>query len=282
MIVQTKRKKTRKKDSVVGHIVLLIVALAHLFPLAVMFLNSLREEKAIELLPIGWPTQPWIQNYPDAWRKGQFGTAYINSILIGFGVVIAVLLLGGLCAYSMAKLQLPMRNVFIGYFTMAMAIPGFLCIVPLYFVMGHLGMANSRFGLALIYVALFLPLHTMMMRAYLIGVPRELEEAGKIDGCSELGVFWHITFPLAKPIIATVALLVFSKCWNEFLWANTFLIQNDTRTVSTRFYNFVSEHGTELAMIYTSGVISLAPIALLYFLLQDNFIEGLTAGSVKG
>ena len=91
-----------------------------------------------------------------------------------------------------------------------------------------------------------------------------------------------MTLPLARPIMTTVALLVFSRCWNEFLWANTFLSVNPVRTVATRFYIFVSEHNTEMDMIYTSGVISLAPIAVLYLLLQDNFIEGLTAGGVKG
>ena len=197
-------------------------------------------------------------------------------------VVLAVLTLGGLSAYSMAKLPLPKRELFIGYFTMSMAIPGFLCIVPVYYVMAKIGLASTQIGIALVYVALFLPLNTMLIRTYLIGLPRELEEAGKIDGCGELGVFWYITLPLARPIITTVALLVFASCWNEFLWANTFLTVDSTRTVATRFYNFVSEHTSDAALIYTSGVITLAPIAILYLTLQDNFIEGLTAGGVKG
>lgn len=276
------RNNAVKKDSPLAHLVLTFVAILHMFPLAVMLLNSFREEKTIKLQPINFPEKLYLQNFPDAWVKGQFLTAYANSILIGIIVVLGVLVLGGLCAYSMAKLNLPKRNFFIGYFTLAMAIPGFLSIVPLYYVMAKLSLTNSRFGIALIYIAMFLPFHLMMMRAYLIGIPRELEEAGKIDGCSELGVFWHITLPLAKPIMTTVALLVFSKCWNEFLWANTFLSQNDARTVSTRFYIFVSENGTDLSMIYTSGILALTPIAVLYLCLQDNFIEGITAGGVKG
>ena len=271
-----------KGDSPLAHAALIALALFQLFPLAVMVLNSLRTDKAIKQLPVALPEHFFLQNYPDAWVKGGYTTAYINSILIGAAVVCAVLLLGGLAAYSIAKLRLPRRELFIGYFTMSMAIPGFLCIVPVYFVMARIGLANTQAGIALVYIAMFLPLNTMLIRTYLVGIPRELEEAGKIDGCSEFGVFWYITLPLARPIITTVALLVFASCWNEFMWANTFLTTDSARTVATRFYNFVAEHSSDAAMIYTAGVITLLPIAVLYLTLQENFIEGLTAGGLKG
>ena len=275
-------QSSEKKDYVLGHIVLIALALFQLFPLVTMLMNSFRTDKAIKNLPVALPEHFFLTNYRDAWVKGGYTVAYLNSIFVGAVVVLAVLTLGGLSAYSMAKLPLPKRELFIGYFTMSMAIPGFLCIVPVYYVMAKIGLASTQIGIALVYVALFLPLNTMLIRTYLIGLPRELEEAGKIDGCGELGVFWYITLPLARPIITTVALLVFASCWNEFLWANTFLTVDSTRTVATRFYNFVSEHTSDAALIYTSGVITLAPIAILYLTLQDNFIEGLTAGGVKG
>ena len=271
-----------RHDSPLAHLVLIAIAMLQIFPLAAMVLNSLRTDKAIKNLPMGIPEGLHLQNYPDTWTIGGYTTAYLNSILIGALVVLGVLVLGGLAAYAMAKLPLPKKGFFIGYFTMALAIPGFLFLVPDYFVMSKIGLNNSQFGIALIYIALFMPLNTMLMRTYLIGLPRELEEAGKVDGCSELGVFLHVTLPLARPIMTTVALLVFANCWNEFLWANTFLTSDHVRTVATRFYNFVSEYSQNLAQVYTAGVISLAPIAVLYLLLQDHFIEGITAGGVKG
>lgn len=273
---------TPKHDSFIEHFVLIVIALLQIFPFAVMILNSFRTDKAVKQMPIALPESLYLQNYIDAWVQGGYSTAYLNSFLIGVFVVVAVLLLGGLASYAMAKLPLPKREWFIGYFTMAMAIPGFLCIIPVYFVISRVGLADSQAGVALIYVAMFMPLNTMLMRTYLIGIPRELEEAGKIDGCSEGGVFWHITLPLARPIMTTVALLVFASCWNEFLWANTFLLTDSVRTVATRFYNFVGEKSTNVALIYTCGLISLAPIAILYLTLQDSFIEGMTAGGLKG
>ncbi len=277
-----KKSATKMRDNPLHHLVLILVAILQILPLAVMLLNSFRTDKAIKSLPLGFPESLYLQNYPDVWRVGGYTTAYLNSIFVGIIVVFGILTLGGLAAYGMAKLPLPKKEWFIGYFTMALAVPGFLFLVPDYFIMSKLGLTNSQIGIALIYIALFMPLNTMLMRTYLIGLPRELEEAGKVDGCSDIGVFWHITVPLARPIMTTVALLVFANCWNEFLWANTFLTIDSTRTVATRFYNFVSEYSQNTAHIFTAGVISLAPIALLYLTLQDNFIEGITAGGVKG
>ena len=116
----------------------------------------------------------------------------------------------------------------------------------------------------------------------LIGIPKELEEAGKIDGCGEVSVVWHVTMPIARPIFSTVALLVFVQCWNEFLWANTYLSTDNVRTVSTRFYKFVSQYSMDLASVFTAGAIAIGPIIILYVALQKKFIEGMTSGAVKG
>ncbi|MEF9880344.1 MAG: carbohydrate ABC transporter permease [Clostridia bacterium] len=280
--MKKKRSLEKKHNHIIEHVILIFVALLQAFPLLVMLINSFRTDKAIKNLPIALPESLYMQNYPDAWNVGGYQTAYLNSIFIGAVVVLGVLILGGLAAYAMAKLPLPGKGLFLGYFTMAMAIPGFLFLVPDYFMLSKLGLTDSQLGISLIYIALFMPLNIMLIRTYLIGLPPELEEAAKVDGCTELSTCWYITLPLARPIMTTVALLVFANCWNEFLWANTFLTSDQTRTVATRFYNFVSEYGQNTARVFTAGVISLAPIAVLYLTLQDNFIEGITAGGVKG
>ena len=143
-------------------------------------------------------------------------------------------------------------------------------------------MVNTRLSVIIIYSAGYIPFAILLIRTFLVGIPKELEEAGKIDGCGEIGVFLHITVPLLKPILATVSLIVFVWCWNEFLWSNTFLTTDSIRTVATRFYKFTSEWSKDLAKIYTAGVITLAPIIVLYLALQKSFIEGLTSGAVKG
>ena len=107
------------------------------------------------------------------------------------------------------------------------------------------------------YVAGQIPFNLLLLRTFLAGIPRELEEAGKIDGCSEMGVFVRITLPIAKPIFLTVALLVFVHVWNEFLWANTFLVNDNLKTVATRYVRFVGEYSSNMAYIYTASVLTI-------------------------
>ena len=122
----------------------------------------------------------------------------------------------------------------------------------------------------------------MLLRTFLLGIPRELEEAAKVDGCNELSTFLRITLPLSKSMFMTVALLIFLKSWNEFVVANTYVTEDSLRTVSTRFVKFTTEYNNNFGRIFTSGVISMAPVVILFLLLQKRFIEGLTSGGLKG
>lgn len=276
---------TRQKKGLIGsamrHVALMVIALFQLSPLLIMFFNSFRTDKAIKKMPIALPESFHFENYVTTWNSGEYGQAFKSSFLIAFFVVIIVLACGGLAAYALAKLPIKGRSFFLGYFTLGMSIPGFLFIVPNYYVHSMLGIINTHISMIVIYSALFMSFNLLLLRSYLIGVPKELEEAGKIDGCNEINVLIHITMPIAAPIFLTVVLLVFVQCWNEFFWANVFL-QGANRTVSTKFYDFVGKFSSDLAKVYTAGSISMAPIVILYAFLQKNFIEGLTSGAVKG
>ena len=273
---------TTKKHDWYIHIFLIFVSAFQIFPLIALLLNSLRTDANIKIKPVNIPEHITFENYKSVWVKGEYATAYLNSILIGFCSVLIVLFLGGMAAYALAKLNVPFRNFFLGYFTLGMSIPGFMYISPNYATFTKLGIIDTQLSMIIIYSCIFMCFNLLMIRTYFIGIPKELEEAGRIDGCNEISVVWHITFPLARPILTTVALLVFVNCWNEFLWANTFLNRDEVRTVSTRFYKFVGQYTLDLASIYTAGVIAILPIVILYLCLQKKFIEGMTAGGVKG
>jgi len=206
----------------------------------------------------------------------------INALLILDENYETSKLVFSLAAYGIARLKIPGRNFLIGYSMLGMSFSAFMYIVPLYYNFSEMGLVNTHASVIIIYAASYISFSMLLIRTFLVGIPRELEEAGKIDGCSEFGVFLHVTMPLSLPILATVALIVFVWCWNEFLWANTFLTTDDIRTVSTRFYKFVGEWSRDLAKIYTVGMIALGPIIVLYLCLQKNFIEGLTQGGIKG
>ena len=275
----------KKKISIwyiVKYVFLFGMLLFALVPLLQVFINSFRSAREVKTMPLGLPKQWVFNNYPETWQIGGYGQAYINSLLIAAVVIVVVLAVAGLGAYSISKLEYKGRGFFNAYFFVAISLPGFLYIVPDYFIFNKLHLIDTRVGLMLVYIAMQIPFNMLLLKTFLAGIPRELEEAAKIDGCNELDSFMKITLPIAKPMFLTVAILVFVNVWNEYLWSNTFVTTEIIKPVATRFVKFTGEYGSDMAKIYTASVITIAPVIILYLLFSRKFIEGMTSGSVKG
>ena len=275
----------KKKISIwyiVKYVFLFGMLLFALVPLLQVFINSFRSDREVKTMPLGLPKQWGFNNYPETWQIGGYGQAYINSLLIAAVVIVVVLAVAGLGAYSISKLEYKGRGFFNAYFFVAISLPGFLYIVPDYFIFNKLHLIDTRVGLMLVYIAMQIPFNMLLLKTFLAGIPRELEEAAKIDGCNELDSFMKITLPIAKPMFLTVAILVFVNVWNEYLWSNTFVTTEIIKPVATRFVKFTGEYGSDMAKIYTASVITIAPVIILYLLFSRKFIEGMTSGSVKG
>ena len=267
---------------IIKWIFLILMALFAVIPLLQVLLNSFRTDSQVKSMPIGLPEQIMFDNYADTWKIGEYGIAYINTVLIAFFVIIIVLTIVGLGAYALSKLEFKLRGFMTAYFFVAISLPSFLYIVPDYSILNKIGLINTRTGLAIIYIAMQIPFNMLLLKTFLIGIPRELEEAAKIDGCNELNSFLRITVPIAKPMFLTIALLVFVNVWNEYLWSNTFISSDALKTVATRYVRFTGQYGSNMARIYTASVVSIAPVIILYLLFSRKFIEGMTSGSVKG
>jgi raffinose/stachyose/melibiose transport system permease protein len=275
-------KKMRIRSLVLIYGVLFFLFLVEMIPILQVFLNSFRRDAEVKTMPFGLPKEWVLVNWPETWQMGGYGIAYINSLITAAVVISVVLCIVGLGAYALSKLQFRGRGFFTAYFFVAISLPGFLYIVPDYFLFNHLGLINTRFALILIYTAGNIPFNMLLLRTFLGSIPRELEEAAKIDGCTELSVFIRITVPIAKTIFLTIAILIFVSCWNEFLWANTFIADEALKPVSTRYVKFVGQYSSNMARIYTASAITILPIIILYILFSRRFIEGMTSGSVKG
>jgi raffinose/stachyose/melibiose transport system permease protein len=267
--------------SVLKYIFLFGMAIFAAFPLLQVLLNSFRTDREVKTMPLGLP-QVMVNNYKDTWEMGGYLAAYFNTFFIAAIVILLVLTLVGLGSYSLSKLDFKLNGFFTAYFFVAISLPGFLYIVPDYFIMNKLGLVDTHLSLIIVYTATQLPFNMLLLRTFLAGIPRELEEAAKIDGCNEIQSLWRITLPIAKPMFLTVALLVLVHVWNEFLWSNTFITNEGLKTVATRFVKFTGQYGSNMARIYTASVITIAPIIILYLLFSRKFIEGMTSGSVKG
>ena len=261
---------------------LVLMALFAAVPLLQVLLNSFRTDREVKSMPLGLPKEWVFNNYGETWDIGGYGTAYFNSLFTAFVVIAIVLVVVGLGAYAICKLDFKLKGFFTAYFFVAISLPGFLYFVPDYFLMNNIGLVDTGWRLMIVYTAMQIPFNMLLLRTFLTGIPRELEEAAKIDGCNELQCFLKITIPIAKPMFLTIAILVFVNVWNEFLWSNTFITTEELKLVATRFVKFTGEYGSNMARIYTASVITVAPVIILYLLFSRKFIEGMTSGSVKG
>ena len=260
----------------------MVIVFIFLFPFLWMLSVSLKDNAGVMSAPFSLPEVFHFENYAVAWTRGGYAYAYASSLIIGFGTAFSVVLLVGLAVYGLYKTDCFFKEFFKSYFVAGLAIPTFAVIVPLFFFFYKINLINTHIGMILIYIGINIPFNFTFMSAFFEGMSKELDEAARIDGASEMQNLWHIVVPLAKPIMTSVMLIVFVNTWNEFLFSNTFLQKEEMRTVSLRFFNFVGKNGADYGYIYAAAIISILPIIIIYFLMQDSFVEGMTTGSVKG
>lgn len=275
-------KKERSKKNIAVHVLLLLVLVFTLFPIAMLFMNSLKTSQEVLNNPFSLPTVLQWSNYAQVWTEGGYAAAFKNSVLIMIVVIAVVVSACGCCAYSTVKLK-PRGSKIVGnYFMFTMSVSVTLCLIPLMFIWMRLGLIDTLKGLGLIYIGINIPLIVTLMRSYFAGIPDEIIESARIDGCSEWKILLKIIVPISKPIFLTSSLLVGLNTWNEFFYANSFVQTDSRRTVATRYLAFVGQYTSDWSKICTAGVITILPMIVLYIIFQRQFIEGMTAGSVKG
>jgi raffinose/stachyose/melibiose transport system permease protein len=220
-------------------------------------------------------------NYIEAWQVGGFGTTATNSVILVAGTVAGVLVLGGMAAYSLARLDPPGSGIFMGYMLGTSTLPVWLFLVPLFFLWRVLGLVNNLFGLTLIYIALNSPLAVFLLRSYMVQLPRDFEDAARVDGANELQVLTKVVLPLSWPGFLTVGLVVALGVWNEFQLALIFINDPNLFPVTTSYYNFTTRFSRDWALTSAAAVMMIAPILAIFLALQRRFIEGLTQGGIK-
>lgn len=274
----TQRKKFFR---ILLYIFLTIIAVLEITPLLAAMFNSFRTDAEIKKSAIGITFSPEFQNYIKAWTIGGYGRAFINSAIISVISSLIVLLASVVGGYFLARVNSRFTKLIHAYFGIALSIPVFSFLIPVYFYFAELNLVNTRTGMIILYVATNIGFNLMLARTFIKGIPQGLDEAATIDGCTIPQIISKIIFPLSKPIITTIILIVFVSTWNEFTLANTFLQQTEVKTAATRYVLFCSEKGSNLSLIYAAGIITMLPIVVLFMCLQNYFIEGMTAGSIK-
>jgi raffinose/stachyose/melibiose transport system permease protein/N-acetylglucosamine transport system permease protein len=230
------------------------------------------------------PAKPHWENYLKAWNSVNMKRYFANSVVVTFASIFVLTFLCTPAAYVLSRFRfkggLFLNNLFIA----GMGIPYQLLLIPLYKVIFDLRLQDSLFGLALVYVALSIPFTTYLLSGFLRTLPSELEDSAMVDGCSEFQTFWRIMFPLAQPGVVTAAIFNFIFLWNEYMLALIFIVKSQRRTISLGLYSL------QAAMLWTADwvglfaavVIVMLPTVLLYVLLSEKVMAGITLGAVKG
>ncbi|MFD0743432.1 carbohydrate ABC transporter permease [Phytohabitans flavus] len=265
----------RRPAGIGGWAVLLILALFAVGPLIIFVFAAFKTQAELVDNPFGPPAKLLWSNFADAWSQAHMGRGLANSAILVTGTVVGTLIIAGLAAYAMARLDLPGGGSVILYLLVSSALPMQMFLVPLFYIWTQTGLYDTKLGLIIIYCATLSPFGTLLLRAFLLTLPRELEEAARIDGAGELRIAARVILPNALPGILTVALITALAAYNEFLFAVTFLQSDAQMPVSTSFFAFQQSYVQNDVLIAAAGLIMLLPMLALFLVLQRRFVEGM-------
>lgn len=276
----SKRKKTgwRKVINGVNFSTLLVILFIAL-PLYWLIVTSFRNPNNLGSVQY-WPN-PWSgENYAQAFKQNDFGSYFIHSVIVTLCATALVLILGTMAGYALGRL--PMRGKFTLMVTLLMisVFPEIAVIAPLYSLLDTFHLLNSYPALIIPYTAFFLPFAIWIMRNYMLGIPKEMEETGRIDGAGPFRTLWSIILPMALPGMFTAAIFTFTACWTEFLMALTFDI--NLKTIPVGISTFGTANEVPFGTIFAASVVAVFPIGVLVFIFRKFVISGLTSGAVKG
>jgi raffinose/stachyose/melibiose transport system permease protein len=276
------RIRSDQRSGVLIPVALTALAIFSLGPILLFTLNAFKTESELAEHPLGLPHSWRLTNFTTAWQQAGMAAGMVNSVIVVLGTVLGVCFIAGCAAYALSRLEIRGGTTFITYLLVTSSLPTQMFLVPLFYIWSNLGLYDTRIGLILIYCALFSPFATLLLRSFLLTLPKEFEEAARMDGAGELKVLFRIVLPNALPGLFTVALVTGLSAYNEFLFAITFIQNSDLLPISTTLFTFQQGFTQNYALINAAGVIMVAPMLILFLILQRRFIEGLSSSGLGG
>lgn len=256
--------------------------LIFLIPFYIVLVNAFKSNKEIIGNALALPKSLDFSALLDAFQKMDYLRTFGNSLLITLTSVALTIIVASMCAYLFERKKWKINNILFMVMVISMIIPFQTIMIPLVKNFSSLGIMNNRATMVLFYVGANVPMAVFMFHGFMKSVPYELEEAAKIDGCTQAGVFARIIFPLLKPIASTVFILNFLGTWNDFLAPFIILSDNSKKTLPLMTYMFTGQYFTDYALVLSGLILTMLPILAVYIFMQKNIIEGVAQGAVKG
>jgi putative chitobiose transport system permease protein len=274
--------KNSRIQTLVIYGILGAIALVMLFPLLWLISTALKSptENIWQSPPQLLPNQPTLENFSKVWQSLPFGTYLSNSILVSVLTVGLNLLFCSLAAYPLARLSFVGRNGIFMAIVSTIMIPFQIVMIPLYILTVQLGLRNTYLGI--IFPGLASAFGIFLLRQALIGVPKEIEEAARLDGSSELGLWWHIMLPAIRPALITLAIFVFIGAWSDFLWPLIVIQDESLYTLPLAVAKLAGTFSLDWRLVAAGSVISITPVLVLFLFLQKYIVPTDTGSGVKG
>lgn len=272
----------RRVVVILKYAVVTLVSLISIFPFYVLLYLALSSpvqaiSKKFVLLP-----DFYFQNFAEAWKVSKIGGAMVNSLIITAFALFFVVVIGSSAGYSIARFSSKFNSGVFNILLVSMMIPAIIITVPLYTLMRSIHGINTHWGMILLMTTNAMPLSVFLYTSFIKMLPREVEEAAIMDGCTYFSAFWRVTFPILRPVTAAVVILAGLSIWNNYAQAIFFLQKSEMHTIPLAVSMFFQKYGAQWNVMAAAAVIGLAPAVIAFLVFQKQFIKGIMAGAVKG
>lgn len=277
MNARTKRKLQRT----ILWIVLLVLGITMILPFLWTVSASFKSNNEIFQVPFEWiPTKLKWDNYEEVWTAVPFLTYFLNTLKLSVIVTVGQVVTCSLAAYSFSKMNYPGRDKIFMCYLATMMIPWHAIMIPQFMIIKNMGLYDSHWSLILL--QLFSAFGVFLMRQYMMGVPRELSEAARIDGCGELAIYGKVIMPICRPAVATLIIFTFNFMWNDYMGPMIYLTSDRLKTIQIGLASFSSLYRTDYGPIMAGTVCSLIPMIIIFVTAQKYLIEGVAFSGIKG
>lgn len=251
-------------------------------PVSIVILASFKQMADLFENPLGWPKQLTLQNYSQMFGETALVQYFMNSVIVTLLTVLSILFFSSLMSYAIYRFTGWTAVVLYGLFAAGMMVPAQVNMIPIYALISDLGLTNSLTGLIAVSISVFMPVAVFILSGFMKSMPKEMIEAASIDGASEWITFSRVVLPISMPSISAAAIFLCVMVWNDLLFPLLLINSDEKKTLPLALLQFQGEFMTNFPIIFAGVIIASAPMVIAYVLLQRYFVEGVTAGSVKG
>nr|WP_302135923.1 carbohydrate ABC transporter permease [uncultured Schaedlerella sp.] len=262
-------------------LIMILYSCITIFVLVVTVMDSLKAKGDLVTNFVGLPKAVSLSSYASVLIDGDFLLYFKNSLVLTVCGTVGCILLSSMAAYGIARYQFKGKSLLTGYFMVGMMVPVQVSILPLFIILRNLGLLNKLSGLILVYIS-GISMSCLILQKFFRTIPAALEESARLDGCSDLRLFFKIILPITKPVIFTMALITAIGQWNDFYMPMVLLGNKNVTTLTLAIYRYVGQFTKYMSESMAAVVITLIPIIIIYFVFSSQIVEGLTGGAVKG